>query len=140
MNKVVKRKLIGSIFCFIIGVGVMISSIIFTINLSDELHSYLLGFACGILGVGVYRLYIVLRVAKNPSKGKELENNENDERLLHISNKSMSITFRLSVIVEAILSLIYAFINIEIAKYLGIIVGIQLIVYVVIYFIMSKNN
>jgi len=51
MNKVVKQKLIFSIFCIIIGISFYIYPIIFKGSVGEELHSYMNGFASGIIGV-----------------------------------------------------------------------------------------
>ena len=41
MNKIVKRKLIGSILCIIIGIIFFVYPIIAPQNISENLHSYM---------------------------------------------------------------------------------------------------
>ena len=52
-----------------------------------------------------------------------------------------TITFRISVLLEAIISIICAVNNkMEIAEYLGFAICFQIIVYLITYFIISKKN
>ena len=72
---------------------------------------------------------------------KKIENANNDERLKVINNSSMAISFRISIIVEAIISIICSICNkMEISKYLGFAICFQLVLYLAIYFIISKKN
>lgn len=141
MNKIVKRKLIGSILCLILGVIVFIYAIINKNNIGNEIFSYLCGFTVGIVLVGVYILIISVSAIKNPNKMRIMENNENDERLIAINDKAMSISFRICILAEAIISIICSLTkHMEFAKYFGWLTGIELIIYLIIYFIYSKKN
>ena len=141
MNKIVKRKLIGSIICFIIGIAFLIFSIINYNNMSKEMLSYIRGFVSGIIGVGIFTMILTIRTLRNPTKGKELENEVNDERLKTINDTAMAITFKISLISEAIASLICAFTGkMEIAMYLGLIIFVQVLLYLITYYIVEKNN
>ncbi len=139
MNKILKRKLIGSIICIILGIISFIYPMTLGKNINDELHSYLCGFTGGILAVGIYTLIIVINACGKPDKEKKLENQMNDERLNSINNTSMSITFKISLFTEAIISIVCAFTNnMVISRYFGFAICIQLIVYVIVYFIINK--
>ena len=141
MNKIVKRKLVGSIICFVIGIAFLIFSIINYNNISEEMLSYIRGFISGIIGVGIFTMILTIRALKNPTKGKELENEANDERLKTINDTAMAITFKISLISEAITSLICAFTGkMEIAMYLGLIILFQVVLYLITYYIVEKNN
>ena len=50
MNKIVKRKLVGSIICFVIGIAFLIFSLINYNSISEEMLSYIRGFVSGIIG------------------------------------------------------------------------------------------
>lgn len=53
----------------------------------------------------------------------------------------MSISFRLAIVLEAIISIIFAFTkNMIVAEVMGFIISLQLILYIVVYCIVSKNN
>ena len=141
MNKIIKRKLIGAAICIVLGI---ISLIILAINykiISEELLSYLSGFSSGIIVIGIVTLIKYTRIMKNQEMTKKIENANNDERLRVINNESMAISFRISIIAEAVISMICAAYNkMEIAECLGFAIGFQLVLYLIIYFIISKKK
>lgn len=141
MNKIVKKKLICSALCVVIGLIFFVYPIINGKNISEDLHTYMSGFAGGIIGVGIYTLIIAIKAIKSPSKGKELENQVKDERLNKINCCSMAITFRISLICEALVSVVGAFTNnMQISEYVGFAICFQLIVYLIVYYIVKRNN
>lgn len=141
MNKIIKRKLIGAIICFIIGIACLIILIASSHKIREELVSYISGFSSGIIIVGIITLIKYIRVMKNEKISKKLENVNNDERLKGINNESMAISLRISIIAEAIISITCAIYNkMEIAEYLGFAICFQILVYLVAYFVISKKN
>lgn len=143
MNKAVKGKLIGSALCIAIAIMTILYLVldINGINNNEELSSYVAGFACGILGVGIVVLYVVIRATRNTEKAKELENTLKDERLNSIKDKSMAVVFKISLFSQAIISLFCAFTNhMEISKYLGLAISAQIIVFSLVYTFIKRNN
>ena len=141
MNKIIKRKLIRTIMCFALGIACLIFIAFNFEKIDENLLSYLSGCSTGIITVGIITLIKYTRVMKNEKMRKELENANNDERLKINNNESMAITFRISVLLEAIISIICAIYNkMEIAEYLGFAICFQIIVYLITYFIISKKN
>lgn len=141
MNKIVKSKLIGASLCIILGIAVGAYAIINQNSMADEVHSYISGFSFGVISVGIYTMVIVVNALRKPNKGKELENEVKDERLIGINNTSMALTFRLCVFLEAIISIVCAFTNkMEFSKYIGFAICFQLIAYLVIYIVMKRKN
>ena len=141
MNKIMKRKLIRTIICFALGIACLIFIAFNFEKIDENLLSYLRGCSTGIITVGIITLIKYTRVMKNERMRKELENANNDERLKINNNESMAITFRISVLLEAIISIICAVNNkMEIAEYLGFAICFQIIVYLITYFIISKKN
>lgn len=141
MNKTIKRKLIGTVVCLVLGI---IFCVYPTINykiFTDELHSYMSGFGGGLVGVGIYNLVICLKAIKNPVKAKEIENEMKDERVKSNSNYAMAIAFRISMFAEAIISIICAISQkIEISKYMGFAICFQLVLYIIVYCEVNKKN
>ena len=141
MNKIIKRKLIGSAICFGLGIACLIFLAFNFQKINEELLSYLSGFSTGIIVVGIITVIKYIRVMKNEKMSKELENVNNDERLKVINNEAMAISFRISVLAEAVISIICAVNNkIEVAEYLGFAICFQVVVYLITYFIISKKN
>ena len=129
MNKIIKRKLIRTIICFALGIACLIFIAFNFEKIDENLLSYLSGCSTGIITVGIITLIKYTRVMKNEKMRKELENANNDERLKINNNESMAITFRISVLLEAIISIICAVNNkMEIAEYLGFAICFQIIV------------
>ena len=62
-----------------------------------------------------------------------------DERNVQISTKSMALTFRIGILLQSLGSLILALMNNELGLYLGFIVGIQLVIYVLANIIISRK-
>ncbi|MNT20992.1 hypothetical protein D3C72_1563150 [compost metagenome] len=141
MNKTVKRKMILSILCMTLGIVALTFEIINFNLLKEEFSSYLNGFAFGIGSVGLYLMYQTIRAIKNPKVGKELENMENDERLKMINQQAMSITFRCSLGVEAVIGFLLAYLGkMEIAQWVSFIITIQVLVYLYIYHRIQSRN
>lgn len=139
MSKILKRKFIGSIFCFLLGLFVLMYNLFADVN--DSLFSYLLGFTVGIYVVGIYNLWITFRSMKNDKKRKELENVEQDERVIALSNEAMARTGKYSILTMAICSFVFAVMNqMNIAVILGYIISFILILYCVIYMYLAHKN
>lgn len=139
MNKHMKQKLGGVLLCFGIGIFILIYS--FMSTKSEEIHSYMQGFAVGLLMVAIYFLIIIFSSLKSEKIKHRIEIKQTDERYQYIYYMAMAWTFRLSIFLEAIASIIYAFLNkMSIAQGLGLIVGIQLIIYLIFYSIIKIKN
>ena len=140
MNKVVKRKLIGTIICFILGIISIIYTIFMQDKINEDIISYFLGFSCGIIGVGIASLIIIISSLKNPEKRRELENSYYDEMLNTINVCAMSIVFRISIFIEGVISIICALTNnLKLSEYFGILICIQIIIYLIVYFLVKKK-
>ena len=141
MNKIIKRKLIGAAICLVLGIISLINLAINYKIISEELLSYVSGFSSAIITVGLITLIKYTRIMKNQEMIKKLENANSDERLKVINNSSMAISFRISIIVETIISIICSICNkMEISRYLGFAICFQLVLYLATYFIISKKN
>ena len=140
ISKFAKTRLIGSIFCLGIGlISILISFL--GKDFSSELKNYLFGFAFGVIFVGIYFLIYSIILVINPKKNIEAENLQKDERILSIFDKSLSISFRITLISEALASIVSAFLGyMFISKVLGILISFELIIYLVTYIIISRKN
>ena len=140
ISKFAKTRLIGSIFCLIIGlISILIS--FFGKDITNELKNYLFGFAFGVIFVGIYFLIYSIILVINPKKNIEAENLQKDERILSIFDKSLYISFRITLISEALVSIVCAFLGyMFISKVLGILISFELIIYLITYIIISKRN
>lgn len=89
----------------------------------------------------MYVFAISIIALNSPNKGRELEIELKDERLNKITEAAMAITLRITLIAEAVVSMISAFTNnMHISKYIGILIAFQLIMYLIVYFFVKRNN
>lgn len=139
MEKKLKRKCIIACICIITGVIVIILSLKLE-GLSELQKTYMGGFAKGLISVLLVLLIKNILSLKNSKTLRKREIELTDERNIEIQTKSMAVTFRICILLQAIGSMILSiFMNNELGLYLGFSVGIQLIVYVISSVIISKK-
>ncbi len=138
MEKKLKRKCIISILMIIFGIIITILSLKIN-NLTELQQSYMNGFGIGLTVVSIVLLIKNGLSLRNPKELRKREIELTDERLKEISTKSMAITFRIFIIIEAFTSIILAFTNNEMGVYMGLIVSLQLIIYCITNVIISKK-
>ena len=122
-NKIIRKCVISVIF-IVIGILVLL---------------YGLGFGVGLIAAAGVLLIKNGRAVFNPEIYKKREIELTDERLQEISINSMAITFRISILLEAILSVVLAFTENKLGVYMGLIVCIQLIIYIIANIFVSKK-
>lgn len=138
MEKKLKRKCVISGMLIIIGVVMYVLALRLE-GLTEMQTSYMSGFGMS-LGVASFVLLIKnISAMRNPNALRKREIELTDERSIEISNKSMAITFRICILIEALGSMVLALMNNELGLYLGAVVGIQLIVYVISSVVLSKK-
>jgi len=138
LEKKLKRK------CFVAGVLIIIGIIIVIIsiyskNLTELQQSYMNGFGIGLTLASLALLIKNGMALRNPKAIRKREIELTDERQRKINCKSMAITFRISVLVEAFVSAILAFTNNQLGIYMGFMVGIQLIIFCIMNVIISRK-
>lgn len=138
MEKRLKRKCIMSCICIILGIIFTVLSINVK-EFSELQQSYMNGFGVSLTVASVALLIKNGLSLRNPEALRKREIEITDERSQKISTTSMAITFRICILVEAFLSATLAFTDNELGIYLGLLVGIQLIVYCISSVIISKK-
>lgn len=139
MEKKLKRKCIIACICIITGVIVIILSLKLE-GLSELQKNYMSGFGEGLISISLVLLINNILSLKNSKTLRKREIELTDERNIEIQTKSMAITFRICILLQAIGSMILSiFMNNELGLYLGYLVGIQLIVYAISSVIISKK-
>ena len=97
-------------------------------------------FASGIVGVSIIRFFQIYRISKTPKLLKKYEIMQKEERLISIAEKSGRFTFLLIIFME--FSSIFALIifNLqEVATIVSYVLGIQVFIYLCIYYYLSKK-
>jgi len=138
MERKLKIKCVISSIFILIGVIVFALALTFK-NLSEVQSGFMTGFGAS-LSLGSFVLLIKNIIAlRNPEKLRKREIAETDERTLTICTKSMAITFRISLILEALLAIGLVCANLEYGVYLGWLIGVQLVIFLLSNVIISKK-
>lgn len=96
------------------------------------------------LGTSLTVLSIVMLIKngislKDPKALRKREIELTDERFKEIEVRSMAITFRICLLIESLTSILLVCMNNEFGLYIGLLVGIQLIIYCISSAIISKK-
>ena len=139
MEKVLKLRCIYLAVVMIVGVIALVLAFSLP-NLSEMQSGFASGFRISVLVAGGAMLIKSILALKNPEKLRKREIEETDERNVRIMEKSMAITFRICMVLQAITSIVLVAIDNEWGVYLGLIVGVELIVFAVSYVIICKKS
>lgn len=143
MSKTVKTRLISGIIFTIAGILFFICPLADKkgIFANEDLRAYMYGVSAGIMGCGIAFVISAVRLMKSPEKARERQNMDNDERLISINNEAMAWTFKISICMQALLSITFAFAGeMEFAKYLGLAIAIHAAVYLIVYLFLTKKS
>lgn len=139
MEKRLKIKCTVSISCTIIGIIICILPL-FLKELSDMQRGYLDGFGKSFAIVSFAMFIKNLTSLKNAQTIRNREIELTDERNIAIERNSMAIAFRICISLQAILSIILVFfMDNRLGMYLGLLLGIELIIFIITNVIISKK-
>lgn len=133
--KTIRRKMIWSVIIGIAGMALLAVNL-----LQNNEPSTMTYFASGIVGVSIIRFFQIYRISKTPKLLKKYEIMQKEERLISIAEKSGRFTFLLIIFME--FSSIFALIifNLqEVATIVSYVLGIQVFIYLCIYYYLSKK-
>lgn len=138
MKKRLEKKIIYSMFCLVL--GIVITVLAYGLgNLNETQSSFMGGFGISLAVVGFIMLIRNLTTLSNPKLLKDKEIEVNDERNIQISIRSMALTFRICILLQALASVVLVILDDVGGLYLGFSVGIELIVYLICYAFVSKK-
>lgn len=138
MKEKLKIKCVVCGILVVIGIAMVILSIQLK-SLTEMQSGYMSGFGNSVTAASLALLIKNIIALRNPKKLKDREIELTDERNIQISTRSMAITFRICILLQAIGSMILVFMNNELGIYLGLLVGAQLVVYILAAVIISKK-
>lgn len=141
-NKMEKKL---KIQCIYLGVLVVMAAIIWIVavmvpNLSEMQRGFVSGLGTSIFTFGGVLLVKNIMALRNPDKLRQREIEETDERNVHIYEKSMAITFRICLGIQALASIILVAMNNEWGVNLGLIAGGELLVFIICNVIIGKRS
>lgn len=133
--KVLKKKIIWTVVIGLMGAALLLVSIF------QNGSSASTGFASGLIVISILRLIQFYRISKNPKLLKRYEIEQKEERLITISEKSGRYTFLLTIAVEFCGIILFTLLKQnEIATILSFAVGTKIVIYLIIYYYLSKNK
>ena len=131
---ITKKKLIVNIVFAVLGVVIMI------LSLTGRAESDMLsGFGAGILAVGAVNVSRYIRYQKDPAFREKIDIAATDERYKYLSMKAWSLTGYILTLGSALLCLVCMLIgHEETARIFGQAVCAVLVVYCIVYLVLSK--
>lgn len=116
-----------------------IIAFIYSFSCEGYKAGFLLGFGSSLFILSIIKLIRNLKIRFNKEKYKKLLIKENDERNIKISMTSLSLTFRIVLLLEVVAIIISVFLAQNIALIISVIMYLQMILYYIIYVIISKR-
>lgn len=138
MEKKIKIKCAISCICIIIGIIMIVVSVKGK-GLSAMQASYINGFGTSFSIASLAMLIRNIMAIRNAKSLRKREIELTDERNVEIYKKSMAITFRISMLIEAFVSLALVIADNELGIHLGLLIGMQLIIFCLTNVIISKK-
>lgn len=138
MKKYLKVKCVINSILIVIGIISIVISLKIS-NLGELQQGYMSGFGISITIISVMQLIKNLLSLRNSDTLRKREIELTDERFNNIYTKSMATTFKICMLAEGLLSVILVFMNNSYGIDLGLLVGIQLIVFLICNVIISRK-
>jgi len=141
MKKYEKRGVIISIIVTIMG----LVGLIYTALVKDSVENigYMNTAGMTYLVMGLILLLYFIKLSKNKKKSDEQENIYLDERINGNREKSFALTFKIIIWISLIADFIVTFFLIqykELADTLSMFVGLSILIYLIVYYFVSKKN
>ena len=141
MKKYEKRGIIISIIVIIMGlIGLIYTALV---KNSVQNSDYMNSAGITYLVMGSILLLYFIKLSKNKKKSDEQENIYLDERINGNREKSFALTFKIIIWISLIADFIVTFFLIqykELADTLSMFVGLSILIYLIVYYFVSKKN
>lgn len=141
MNKEIKKKIMASVIVILLGIVILFSILIFKNVFNENKIDYITGVSSGLIVVGMFIFIKTIYAISGADKGQEMVNKLQDERLIAINNEASGITFRITTVIAAIAGIVLYLLGLEKeGMILTAFVGIDTLIYLMSYFIISKRK
>lgn len=132
-----KSRIVWYVAYVVVGATMLALGLLNLLGKGDE---YWCGIGGGLIGVGALRLVQEVRQAKDPTYAKKVEIRNTDERNVFVAGKSAQTTFKLSMLLLLVANIVLRPLGHEsVANVLGIVVGLELVMYWACYLVMSRT-
>ena len=141
MNKEIKKKIMASVIVILLGIVILFSTLIFKNVFNENKIDYITGVSSGLIVVGMFIFIKTIYAISGADKGQDMVNKLQDERLIAINNEASGITFRITTVIAAIAGIVLYLLGLEKeGMILTAFVGIDTLIYLMSYFIISKRK
>lgn len=125
---------------FIYGALFVCGAALVLLGIFEYLDGYWSGMGGGLAGVAAVRLVQAARLARDPAYAKKIEISNTDERLAFVAGRAANYTFRMSVLVLAVLSMVlYPLGYASIARVLGFAMCFEVNLYWICYLVLIRR-
>lgn len=133
--KILKKKII------LVGIIGIVGVALFLVNMLQNFTSIAgTSFATGFIAISIVKLIQLYRISKNPKLVKKYEIEQKEERFILIAEKSGRFVFIFTVIAELVAMIVLLLLEQDtIVTIISTIMGIQIFLYVIIYFYLNKK-
>lgn len=139
-SKSLKYSVISLMFCFALTAGAF-SAAFYFVKINSHTSAYFFGAGTGAAAVALAMAIKIAVMLKNPKYRKEQENAQKDERLISLRNRSMAVSYYVTVICVAVASIIFAVKgDIDGAQNSSAVLSFSFAVYVIAYLILSHKE
>lgn len=133
--KIIKKKLIWTSIIGLAGIILLVANMV-----QSEVTTTTTSFAAAITGVSIARMFQLYRISKNPKLLKKYQIEQKEERFITIAEKSGRYTLLLTILAEFVAIFVFILLNNhEIASIISYIAGIQTLVYLILYYYLSRK-
>lgn len=139
-HKSLKNSIISLIFCLALSAGAF-SAAFYFVKADSDTSAYFFGAGTGTAAVAVAMAIKIAVMLKNPKYRKEQETAQKDERLISLRNRSMAVSYYITVIGVAIASIVFAVKgDMHSARNLSTILCFSFAVYLIAYLVLSHKE
>lgn len=139
-SKSLKYSVISLIFCLALSTGAF-STAFYFVKADSDTSAYFFGAGSGTAAVAVAMAIKIAVMLKNPKYRKEQETAQKDERLISLRNRSMAVSYYITVIGVAIASIVFAVKgDMYSARNLSTILCFSFAVYLIAYLVLSHKE
>ena len=128
------KRIYLSIFWIVVG------AVLFALGYAGVIDSFWSGMGAGLLGVGIVQTMRWIRYRKDAEYRENFDLNAADERNRFLSNKAWAWAGYISVLIGAVGVILFKIVGgDELSMFCSIAIGLLLVLYWGIYFILSKK-
>ncbi len=118
----------------------VLALVLLVLSCLELLDSFWAGMGGALLAVSAFRIVQVWRYCKDPAFAEQLKVKNTDERNRFLAERARSWTFYICILAEALAVIVLKLFALpDYSTLMGFLIGIQLVIYWVTYFILKRK-